>query len=129
MTPGAYCLAARATVHQRCITEPVSNGLTLALLTRPPTADGVHAEELGAPGYERQPLSFLPPASGLVGHRQLSAHRVSFGPIGFDAGQVNHAAVMDPSGAVLAYGIVERRGGCFELGEVAFDAGEIQIRF
>lgn len=129
MSPGTYQVAARATVHQRCISEPISNGFTIGLFTSPPDADGAHGKELNAEGYQRQGLSFLAPRNGSAGGRQLSGARVSFGPIGFDAAAATHAVIFGRDDQVFAYGLVERTGGTHALGEIAFEQGCIAIRF
>ena len=129
MTPGAYRVLARTTVHFRRPQQPLSGDLTLALLTWPPDADGAHAKDLAAEGYERQPIELRPPAGGVALRRQLSGNRISFGAIGALAGKATHAAIYNADGDLIAYSFVERVAGAPGPDEVVFDAGMVEVRF
>lgn len=129
MKPGSFRVLARTTVHFRRPSEPLATGLEVALLTRPPDADGAHAEELVAPGYRRQVIEFREPPQGQTGGRQLSRNRVSFGEIGRETGAATHAAIYDIENRVVAYSFVERVAGAIGPDEIAFEAGMIEVRF
>jgi hypothetical protein len=129
MGPGSYSLYARAVTLRRAVTAPVIEPMSVGLLTSAPDPDGFRCEELRAPGYARQPITFLPPVGNVVGGKQLSAHRVSFSDIGPDAYGCTHAALFDENGEVFAYSWISRSAASFGSAEVAFEPGQIQLRF
>jgi hypothetical protein len=106
--------------------------LYVGLLTRCCTPDGNRAVELRAEGYERQPVRLSDVQVITPECRRLSLDRVSFGPIAKVVERVQHAALYDqqgPSGRILGYAFVQRFPGSAAQGEIAFERGEITLRY
>jgi hypothetical protein len=129
MSPGTYSLDARVVVQHRLRTEPIAGEFTLGLLTSAPSPEGTHSMEVAVPGYARQRIEFGPPAGRHIGAPQRSGARVSFGSIGLDVANVQHAAIYDESGEIFAYGLVQSRAGPVEPAEIAFEAAGVTLRF
>jgi hypothetical protein len=104
----------------------VWDGLSLILLTKAPSPEGVGAVELEAEGYERQPVRLMQLDSRYDGNRD----KVLFGPVQ-DWQKVTHAALLDPAGYLIAYGALRPNGQSFDhedQGFLVLLAGQVRMK-